>query len=363
MTAAKRTADREWLGEVSSVVLVQALADLHVVYRNFFDSVTGRRKGPRVAAPRFKSRKDSRQAIRLTRNGFSVRRNQRLYLAKIGEIRVRWSRDLPSDPSSVTVFRDAAGRYFASFVVDAVDAAFPEASRRIGIDLGLCHFAVLSDGRKFDNPRFLRRAQRQLRKAQKALARKTEGSANRGKAKRRVAKLFAQVADARRDHAHKLSTALIRDNQAIYVENLSVAGLGRTRLAKSVHDAGWAQFVAMLEYKASRYGRTFGRIERFEPTSQVCSTCGFKGESKPLHVREWTCPACGAAHDRDVNAALNILAVGQTDRLNACGARVSPGSVPAPRGEAGTRPGPRMRAVGISGEPAREDVNGISWSA
>ncbi|WP_019631702.1 RNA-guided endonuclease InsQ/TnpB family protein [Actinomadura atramentaria] len=346
ITQAKRTPDRAWLAEVSAVVLQQALADLNTAYRNFFASAMGRRKGRKVAAPKFRSRKDSRQAVRFTRNArFQVTAGRRLRLPKVGDLRVRWSRALPSEPSSVTVIRDAAGRYFASFVVEATDTPLPETTGEVGIDLGLTHFAVLSDGRKIADPRILRRAERRLRKAQRVLSRKQRGSANRAKARARVAKLHARVADTRRDHAHKLSTMLIRDNQAVYVEDLNVAGLGGTRLAKSVHDAAWAQFTAMLEYKAARYGRTFAKIGRFEPTSQICSVCGVKDGPKPLNVRIWTCGACGTIHDRDVNAAKNVLAAGRADSLNACGAQVRPGSVPAPRGEAGTRSKPAPTGV------------------
>lgn len=336
ITEAKKTPERAWLAEVPYVVLMQSLNDLHKAYRAFFASVTGKRKGPKVAPPRFKSKKDSRQTIRFTRRCFSIRPNGRLYLAKMGEIEVRWSRDLPSEPSSVTIVKDASGRYFASFVVETADEPLPVADTEIGIDLGLAHFAVLSDGRKIDNPRFLRRAEKKLRKAQKALSRKAKGSKNREKARLKVARAHARVADARRDWAHKLSTSIIRENQAVYVEDLAVSGLGRTRLAKSVHDAGWAAFVAMLEYKAARYGRTFARIGRFKPTSQLCSACGVRGGPKPLHVRSWTCAACSTTHDRDVNAAKNILAAGRAERLNACGGQVRPPVAVAQAGEAGT---------------------------
>ncbi|MBA9005070.1 putative transposase [Actinomadura cellulosilytica] len=325
ITEAKKTPQRVWLGEVSAVVLQQALADLNAAYRNFFASLTGRRTGPKIAEPRFKSRKDARQSIRFTRNArFTVTAGGRLRLPKIGDVPVRWSRSLPSEPSSVTVVMDAAGRYFASFVVEVGDEPLPEAVAEVGIDLGLTHFAVLSDGRKIANPRWLRRAERRLRKAQRALARTAKGSNNRTKAAAKVARAHARVADARRDFAHQLSTRLIRDNQAVYVEDLCVSGLARTRLAKSVHDAGWAQFTAMLAYKAARHGRHVGRVGRFEPTSQTCSTCKVKDGPKPLHVRAWTCPVCGTRHDRDVNAAKNILAAGRADRLNACGGAVRP---------------------------------------
>jgi putative transposase len=338
ITQAKKTEARAWLGEVSAVVLQQALADLNTAYRNFFASITGKRKGRKVAPPRFRSRKDNRQAIRFTANArFRVLDNGRLRLPKVGDLAVRWSRQLPADPSSVTIVKDAAGRYFASFVVTTSDEPLPPSESEVGIDLGLTHFAVLSDGAKVTAPKFLRRAARKLRRLQRALCRKRKGSANRKKAVVKVARAHAKVADTRRDWQHKLSTAIIRDNQAVYVEDLCVVGLGRTRLAKSVHDAGWASFTAMLEYKAARYGRTFGKINRFAPTSQTCSACGQLDGPKPLSVRSWTC-SCGAVHDRDVNAAINVLARGRRESLNACGARVRPAPVPAPREEAGIRP-------------------------
>ena len=325
LTAAKSTPERAWLGEVSSVVLQQSLADLNTAYRNFFASAKGKRKGRKVAPPRFRSRKDRRQAIRFTANArFKILPGGKLRLPKIGDVPVRWSRDLPSAPSSVTVIMDAAGRYFASFVVEAGEDPLPGLAADVGIDLGLTHFAVMSDGRKVASPKFLRRAERNLRKAQKALSRKVKGSSNRNKARIKVARQHAKVADSRRDWQHKLSTEIIRDNQAVYVEDLCVAGLGRTRLAKSVHDAGWSAFTSMLEYKARRHGRTFIRTGRWEPTSQVCSACGVKDGPKPLSVREWTCAACGVTHDRDVNAARNILALGRRERLNACGGDVRP---------------------------------------
>jgi putative transposase len=225
----------------------------------------------------------------------------------------------------------------ASFVVETSPGTLPEAEPLIGIDLGLRHFAVLSDGRKIASPQFLRRAEKKLRRAQRDLSRKPKCSANRDKARIRVARAHARVADARRDFHHQLSTRLIRENQAIAVEDLAVKGLARTRLAKSIHDAGWSSFVAMLEYKARRYGREFCRIGRFVPTSQVCSVCGVKDGPKPLPIRTWQCPGCGAQLDRDVNAAVNVAkAAGLA--VTACGAQVRPGAIPAQRNEAGTLP-------------------------
>src|SRR5229473_395446 len=194
LTAAKKTSERAWLGEVSAVILQQALADLNTAYRNFFASITGRRKGPKVAPPRFRSRKDHRQAIRFTRNArWQITPGGKLRLPKVGDIPVRWSRPLPSGPSSVTVIKDPAGRYFASFVIQVGPGALPETEPVIGIDLGLTHFAVLSDGRKIASPRFLRRAERKLRRAQRSLSRKQEGSHNRDKARVKVARTHARA--------------------------------------------------------------------------------------------------------------------------------------------------------------------------
>ncbi|MGI5451783.1 RNA-guided endonuclease InsQ/TnpB family protein [Streptomyces sp. CA-249302] len=341
ISQAKQTAERSWLGEVSAVVLQQALRDAESAYKNFFASLKGARQGPKVGAPRFKSRKDARQSIRFTANArWSLDHTGRLNLPKIGAVKMKWSRPLPATPSSVTVIKDAGGRYFASFVIDTDPAAdlerMPDAETSIGIDLGLIHFAVLSDGTKIDSPRFLRRAEKKLKKAQRDLSRKQRGSKNRERARLTVARAHAQVADARREFLHQLSTKLIRENQAIGVEDLAIKGLARTRLAKSVHDAGWSTFVDMLAYKAQRYGRTFVKIDRFEPTSQVCSTCGHRDGPKPLQVREWTCTTCGTTHDRDTNAAINIKkAAGLA--VTACGAPVRPGLVPAQREETGSR--------------------------
>ncbi|NNH68675.1 transposase [Nocardia uniformis] len=324
LTKAKRAPERVWLGEVSSVVLQQALADLNAAYRNFFGSVTGKRKGAKVAPPRFRSRKDNRQSIRFTKNArFAVTSGRKLWLPKIGDVAVRWSRELPSDPSSVTIIKDAAGRYFASFVVQVHDQLLPVSDSEVGIDLGLTTFAVLSNGKTIENPRFLRRAERKLRMAQQALSRKEKGSKNRAKVRVKVAKAHAKVADTRRDWAHKHSTQTIRDNQAVFVEDLCVKGLARTRLAKSVHDGGWGMFTRMLQEKAARCGRTFGKVDRWFPSTQMCSFCGALGGKKPLSVRAWTC-ACGTVHDRDLNAAKNILAAGRAESLNACGGTVSP---------------------------------------
>jgi putative transposase len=336
-TLAKLTPERAWLAEVSAVALVQACRDARRAYRNWFDSLSGHRKGPRVGHPRFR-RKHGRQSIRLARSGFSLH-GPRLYVAKVGEIKLRWSRPLPSLPSSVTVVCEPDGRYYASFVVDRQPAPLRTSDDDVGIDLGLNRLVVTSDGEITANPRFLRAKERHLARAQRALSRKQQGSVNRAKARHRVAVVHRKVREARLDHAHKTALRLVRDNQAVYAEDLAVSGLARTRLAKSVHDAGWGQLLRLLTEKAGYYGRGFYRIGRFVPTSQTCSACGANDGPKPLSVRVWTCAACDAVHDRDINAARNILAAGRAERLNACGGDARPPPAVAAPGEAGTHRG------------------------
>jgi putative transposase len=262
-----------------------------------------------------------------------------LYVAKVGDLKVRWSRRLPSVPSSVTVIREPDGRYYASFVVERQPAPLPAGDREVGIDVGLDRLVVTSDGEIIANPRFLRSRQRHLARAQRSLSRKKMGSANRARVCRRVAVLHRKVRDARRDHAHKTALRLVCDNQAVYAEDLTITGLARTRLARSVHDAGWGQLLRLVEEKAAYRGREFYRIGRFVPTSQTCSACGALDGPRPLDIRTWQCAACEAVHDRDVNAARNILAAGRADRLHACGGSVRPPVRVAAPGEAGTHRG------------------------
>jgi putative transposase len=342
ITLAKATPKREWLGEVASVALVQACNDARRAYRNWFDSLSGRRNGRKVGHPRFRSRKDNRQSVRLTRNGFALH-GERLYVAKVGDIKVRWSRPLPSEPSSVTIIREADGRYYASFVVEIPVTPLPASANDVGIDLGLETLAATSGGELIANPRYLRIRQRRLAKAQRALCRKQKGSVNRARARVRVAAQHRKVREARADYLHKTALRLIRDNQAVYVEDLAVSGLARTRLAKSVHDAGWAALVQLLEEKAARHGRTVVKVSRWFPSSQICSACGHQGGPKPLNIRGWTCPDCGIEHHRDINAARNIrlegrrVAAGLAETVNACGGTVRPGPALAGPGETGTR--------------------------
>jgi putative transposase len=341
-TTAKLREDRAWLGEVSAVVLQQSVADLNRAYRHYFRALAkaraaraqGRKARLEDRKPRFKSRR-SGQAVRFTRNSrFRLLPNGRLSLPKIGDLKVHWSRPLPAEPSSVTVTMDGAGRYHASFVVEVREILLPVIKTAVGVDLGLSAFVALSDGRKEGNPRWLSQRQKALRRSQRNMSRKQKGSKNREKARRRVAGLHVKAADARRDFHHQLSTRLIRENQTVCVETLNVAGLGRSNLAKSIHDAGWGQFVRMLTEKAERHGRTLVKVDPWYPSSQLCSTCGLKDGPKPLKVRTWTCAACGAAHDRDSNAARNILAAGRA--VTACGPGVRPPARAAVGDEAGT---------------------------
>lgn len=340
------------------MVLQQSLRDLDTAYKDFFDGLKGKRST--MGPPRFKSRKETWQSIRFTANaGWKITTGGKLRFPKVGDVAVKWTRSLPSAPSTVTVVKDSAGRYFASFVVETDAEALPATDSAVGIDLGLTHFAILSDGTKIDSPRFLRRAEKKLKKVQQDLSRKAKGSKNRAKARIKVARAHARTTDARREFHHQLSTKIICENQAVAVEDLAVVGLARTRMAKSVHDAGWSAFTAMLEYKAALYGRTFHRVGRFEPTSQMCSQCGVKDGPKPLNVRNWTCTACGAFLDRDINAAVNVAkAAGLA--VSACRARVGPRLVPAQREETGThlKPQPVITGTraGISVLLGGEDV-------
>ncbi|MDE2255518.1 MAG: transposase, partial [Betaproteobacteria bacterium] len=219
--------------------------------------------------------------------------------------------------------RDAAGRYFASLLCDDVVTPKPQASGTVGIDLGLTHFAILSSGEKVASPKAFRRCEARLAVRQRRLARANLGSKNRAKLKASVARLHAHIADARSDFLHKLSTRLISENQVIAIETLSVSNMQRNRsLAKSISDASWSAFVRQLEYKAQWYGRTLIGIDRWYPSSKRCSVCGHTKASMPLAVRTWDCPECGAHHDRDINAARNILAAGLA--VSAHGESVSP---------------------------------------
>lgn len=313
LTNLKNQDEYQWLNEVSSVPLQQSLRHLQTAYQNFF---AGRAK-----YPTFK-KKQSRQSATYASSAFTWR-DGKLKLAKHSEpLNIRWSREFSGNPSTVTVSKDAAGRYFVSILVEEDIRPLPVSKGMVGIDLGLTHFAITSDGVKVDSPKYFKKHEQRLALLQRRLSRKAKGSKNREKAKRKVAKLHAKIADSRRDFHHKLSTQLIRENQFIAVETLTVKNMVKhPTLAKAISDSGWSQFLSFLSYKAEWYGRTLAGIDRWYPSSKRCSCCGHTVSSMPLEVREWRCPSCNETHDRDVNAARNILAVGLT--VSACGESVS----------------------------------------
>ncbi|EFL28112.1 transposase [Streptomyces himastatinicus ATCC 53653] len=326
ITRAKKTPERAFLTQAPVGVLQQTLRDLDKAWKAHEDSKTGKRKGPKIGPPRRKSRKDNRQTARFTvSDRFKITEDGKLRLPKIGDVRVKWTRDLPSVPSSVTLIKDRSGRYWASFVVetDPADDVFAPVGGDQGIDLGLTRFAVLADGSHIASPQYLRRAEKKLKKRQRELSRKKKGSNNRDKARIKVARAHAQVADARRNFHHQWSHRLTSENQTVFAETLNVRGMARGRLAQSVHDAGWAQFVSFLDYKATRRGRTFIKVARDFPSSQICSACGYRDGKKPLQVRVWTCPGCGVRHCRDWNAGKNVRHEGR--RILAATAPPTPG--------------------------------------
>jgi len=350
-TLAKQTPERAWLGEVSAVPLQQAVDDAARAYRNFFDSLTGKRKGRRVGLPSRKKR-SHRQAARFTANArFKVLDTTgskwgKVRLPKIGDLRFARSRDLPSDPTSVTVILEPDGTYWVSFVVDEPTREAAPAVKVAALDLGLGDLAALisinpatgeASRKKIANPRYLRAAQRKLARQQRALSRKKEGSANRAKARIAVARTHRKVRDLRADHHHKLARRLVSDHDVLALETLSLSGMGRARLAKSVHDAGLGNLIRLITEKAENQGRTVLRTGQWEPTTQTCSVCGTPGGKKPLSTREWTCGGCGTRLDRDYNAAVNILvAAGLAETLNACGPGVRRTLACAVGDEAGT---------------------------
>ncbi|GAB3997555.1 RNA-guided endonuclease TnpB family protein [Glycomyces albus] len=313
ITDAKRTPERAWLGSVSVVPLQQVLRHCDRAYRNFFDSLSGKRAGGRVGPPRFKRRAGT-QTAEYTRRGFRLKPNGRLSIAKIGDLKVAWSRELPVEPTSVTIVKTVTGRYFASFVVAVDDDETLEpVETETGIDLGLTSFAVLRGGKVIESPRFFRKMERKLKQAQRALSRKQKGSANRAKARLKVAKIHEKTRARRDDRLNRQVATLVRENQALYVEDLHVRGLSRGRAAKSMHDAALGKFLTLLESKAARTGRTFARVDRCFPSTQLCSACG--GLTGPkgldgLSIRTWWC-GCGAEHDRDANAEINIRREGR----------------------------------------------------
>ncbi|CDR09689.1 RNA-guided endonuclease TnpB family protein [Streptomyces iranensis] len=337
LTAWKKTEELAYLNEVSSVPLQQVLRHLQTAFTNFF--------AKRAKYPRFKSRKKSRKSAEYTTSAFRFR-DGKLTLAKMTEpLAIVWSRPLPEGaaPSTVTVSQDAAGRWFVSLLCEGPGLKpLPATDAVVGVDAGLDHLLTLSTGEKITNPRYERRDRARLAKAQRELARKTKGDgANRTKARRKVARIHARIADRRRDTLHKITTRLVRENQTIVIEDLAVRNLLKNgRLARAISDAAWSEFRSMLEYKAQWYGREVIAVDRWFPSTKLCSNCGTLQNTMPLSVRTWTCGSCGVTHDRDVNAARNNLAAGLA--VSACGAGVRP-QRRTPGGQSATKQEPLQR--------------------
>ena len=304
LTEIKKLPELAFLNDVSSVPLQQCLRNQQTAFKNFFEG--------RAKYPTFKSKKH-RQSAEFTYRAFTFK-NGELKLAKCDKpLAIKWSRQLPSDPTTVTVSKDRAGRYFVSCLCEFEPTLLPITDKKTGIDVGIKDLFVTSDGFKSGNPRHTANYAAKLAKYQRRLAKKKLGSKNRLKAKRKVARIHAKIADCRSDNLHKLSRRLVNENQVICAENLAVKNMIKNpKLAKHIADASWGEFTRQLAYKADWAGRTYVEIGRFFPSSKRCSCCGFVKEKIPLDVRSWECPECGTTHDRDVNAARNILAVGLT---------------------------------------------------
>ncbi|MCC3413701.1 MAG: transposase [Microcoleus sp. PH2017_29_MFU_D_A] len=317
LTSWKKTLELEFLNEVSSVPLQQCLRHLQTAYNNFFDG--------RAKYPNFKKKRNGGSA-QFAASAFKFKDGQ-VYLAKsVDPLPIRWSRTLPDGcrPSTITVKLAPSGRWSVSLLVNVEIETLPdESDNQIGIDLGITSLLALSTGEKIVNPKGFKAKYRQLRRAQKALSRKQKGSNNRHKARLKVGRVHQEIADARKDNLHKLTTRLVRENQTIAVENLAVKNMVKNRkLALAISDASWGELVRQLEYKCNWYGRTLIKIDRWFPSSKRCFECGYIVEKLPLNVREWKCPNCGSHHDRDINASKNILAAGLA--VTVCGATVRP---------------------------------------
>jgi putative transposase len=341
LTGWKKTEELSFLNEVSSVPLQQALRHLQGAFVNFWEK--------RAGLPRFKSRKKSKASAEYTRSAFTFRHG-RLRLAKMTEpLAIVWSRPLPEgvEPSSVTVSRDVAGRWFVSMLCE--DASLrplpPAPNPVVGVDAGITALCTLSTGEKIENPRFEEQDSKRLAKAQRNLARKEIGSRNREKARVKVARAYGRVADRRRDHLHKLTTRLVRENQTVVIEDLAVQNmLGNHHLARVISDAAWSEMRRQLEYKCAWYGRTLIAIDRWYPSSKTCSGCGHCKARLAMSERIFRCECCGLVLDRDENAARNILAAGLA--VTACGAGVRPQRKP-PGGRSATKQETQPATVGI----------------
>ena len=307
ITEWKKEPETAWLSEVSSVPLQQAVNNLEAAYQSFF--------AKRAKHPTFK-KKGSGGSCRFTEYGFRIKRGE-VWLAKTkAPLDIRWSRPLPegSAPKQCTVRLAPSGKWYISFLCNVEIDKRPPVDKSVGLDMGITALVTTSDGEKLTNPKIMKRHRQKLTTAQRHLARKQKGSKRRLRAKRNLARVYDKISETRKDHMHKLTTRLVRENQVIAVEDLSVRHMMKThRLAGSIADSGWRTIRTMLEYKCRWYGRELRVVDRWFPSSKTCHGCGHVADKLPLSVREWTCLKCGAEHDRDINAAINILSAGTVD--------------------------------------------------
>jgi len=315
LTALKKTPEHAWLNEVSSVPTQQALRHLQTAFVAFFEK--------RSKYPAFK-RKAGEQSAEYTRSAFSWHASDRsLALSGVGRLKIRWSRIFRSEPTTVTVKRDTAGRYFATLCLDEEIEKLPAIHRPVGIDLGITALATLSTGEKIENPRHIKRLERRLTRAQRDLSRKKKGSHRREFQRLRLARIYAKLSDARMDYLHKITTDIVRRFDVVSIEDLNVRGMAKNHsLARAISDAALGRFRRMIEYKCAWYGPELRLVDRFYPSSKRCFDCGYVLETLDRGCREWICPQCGKKHDRDENAAKNILAAGQA--VTARGGTVRP---------------------------------------
>lgn len=302
-TPAQYKKEFPWLKEVDSLALANAQMNLQVAYKNFF-------KRPEVGFPKFKSKKNHRYSYTTNNQGGNIYiLDKYIKLPKIGFVKIKRHRGFDGVIKSATISKTSSGKYYVSIKVDCKECEkISQSQNKIGIDLGIKEFAITSEGEMIENPKYFKQSEKKLKKLQKDLSRCKKGSRNREKCRIKVARQHEKIANQRKDFLHKLSKRLIDENQVIALESLKIKDMmNNHRLAKSIADVSWNEFVRQLKYKADWYGREIIKIDTWFPSSQICSNCGYKDGKKALSIREWTCSNCGVHHERDVNAAINIL--------------------------------------------------------